>query len=98
MKEIGEVKHFLCLEIDKTNEGLFLCQNMYAKDLLEKFGMLECKYISTPAEVNARYCSAKGKYLDNTTMYRKLVGSLIYLTLTRSDISYAGGVIVVSHF
>ena len=92
MKELGELKHFLGLEVERTNDGIFLCQQKYAQDLLEKYGMLDCKPISTPIEVNARLCSAKGQDLENATMYRQLIGSLIHLTLTRPDIAYAVGV------
>ncbi|KAM1254549.1 hypothetical protein ACFX2G_029491 [Malus domestica] len=92
MKELGQLKHFLGLEVDRTQEGIFLCQQKYAKDLLKKFGMLECKLISTPMEPNAKMCAHEGKDLEDATMYRQLVGSLIYLTLTRPDISYAVGV------
>ncbi|GKU88341.1 hypothetical protein SLEP1_g2621 [Rubroshorea leprosula] len=65
----------------------------YASDLLKKFGMLECKPISTPMEMNARHCSYKGKDLTSATMYQQLVESLIYLTLSRSDMSFAVGVV-----
>ncbi|KAM1753554.1 hypothetical protein ACFX12_006125 [Malus domestica] len=92
IKELGQLKHFLGLEVDRTQEGIFLCQQKYAKDLLKRFGMLECKLISTPIEPNAKICAHEGKYLEDATMYRQLVGSLIYLTLTRPDISYAVGV------
>nr|CAN79780.1 hypothetical protein VITISV_041885 [Vitis vinifera] len=92
MKELGQLKHFLGLEVDRTHEGIFLCQQKYAKDLLKKFGMLECKSISTPMEPNAKMCEHEGKDLKDATMYRQLVGSLLYLTLTRPDISYAVGV------
>ena len=53
MKELGELKHFLGLEVEHTKEGLFLCQQRYAKILLQKFGMSDCKPLSTPLEVNA---------------------------------------------
>ncbi|KAM1256948.1 hypothetical protein EV1_030743 [Malus domestica] len=92
MKELGQLKHFLGLEIDRTQEGIFLCQQKYSKDLLKKFGMLECKPTLTPMEPNAKMCAHEGKDLEDATMYRQLVGSLIYLTLTRPDISYAVGV------
>ena len=82
MKELGELKHFLGLEVDRTKEGLFLCQQKYAKDLLYKFGILNCKPISTPMEVNANLYAHEGKDVEDGTMYRQLVGSLIYLTLT----------------
>ena len=82
MKELGELKHFLGLEVDYTKEGLFLCQQNYAKDLLQKLGMLDCKPISTPIEVNAKLYAHESKDLKDGTMYRQLVGNLIYLTLT----------------
>ena len=96
MKELGELKHFLGLEVERTNDGIFLCQQKYAQDLLDKYRMLDCKPISTPMEVNAKLCSTIGKELEDVIMYRQLVGSLIYLTLTRPDITYA--VSMISQF
>lgn len=93
MKELGELNHFLGLEVERAKDGLFLCQQKYAQDLLDKYGMLDCKPISTPMEVNIKLCATEGKDLDDSTMYRQLVGSLIYLTLTRPDITYAVGVV-----
>ena len=95
MKKLGQLKHFPGLEIDRTQAGIFLCQQKYSKDLLKRFGMLECKTTSTPMEPNAKMCVHEGKDLEDATMYRQLVGSLIYLTLTQPDISYAVG--VMSH-
>ncbi|CAM8881465.1 unnamed protein product [Rhodiola kirilowii] len=93
MKELGELKHFLGLEVETTKEGIFLCQEKYAKDLLTKYGMMESKPISTPLEANVKYCAEEGKELEDVKMYQQLVGSLIYLTLTRPDISFAVGVV-----
>ncbi|KAK3009190.1 hypothetical protein RJ639_013530 [Escallonia herrerae] len=92
MKELGQLNHFFGLEIDSSEERIFLHQQKYFKDLLKKFGMLNCKPISTPMEPNANKCAHEGKDLKEATMYRQLVGSLLYLTLTRPDISYAVGV------
>ncbi|KAJ4715914.1 Retrovirus-related Pol polyprotein from transposon TNT 1-94 [Melia azedarach] len=72
MKELGELKHFLGLEVERTDEGLFLCQQKYTKDLLKKFGMLECKPVLTPIEANSNLCAEEGKDLEDTTMYRRL--------------------------
>ncbi|XP_042387961.1 uncharacterized mitochondrial protein AtMg00810-like [Zingiber officinale] len=93
MKELGQLKYFLGLEIDRTQSGIFLCQQKYSEDLLKKFGMLKCKPISTPMEQNVRMCAHEGKSLEDATMYQQLIGSLVYLTLTRPDISYAISVI-----
>ena len=88
MKELEELKHFLGLEVERTKEGLFLGQQKYAKDLLQRYRMLDCKPISTPMDPNVRLQEDKGRDLEDVTMYRQLVGSLIYLTLPRPDISY----------
>ncbi|XP_019105476.2 uncharacterized mitochondrial protein AtMg00810-like [Beta vulgaris subsp. vulgaris] len=58
--------------------------------------MVDCKPMSTPMEVNGRLCSVEGRDLEDVNMYRQLVGSLIYLTLTKPDIAYA--VSVISRF
>ncbi len=93
MKELGQVEHFLGLEVDRTPEGIFLHQKKYSTDLLKKFGMSDCKPVSTPMEPNVKMCANEGRVLEDATMYRKLVGSLINLTLTRPDISYVVGVV-----
>jgi hypothetical protein len=59
MKELGQLKHFLGLEIDYTDEGLVLHHKQYSRDLLKKFGMVNCKPISTPMEANAKVCALK---------------------------------------
>jgi Reverse transcriptase (RNA-dependent DNA polymerase) len=81
MKELDELKHFLVLEVEKIQEGIFLCQHKYANDLLETYGTLECKPLTTSMELNAKLHTGEGKDLDDTKIYRQLVGSLIYLML-----------------
>ncbi|XP_020233074.1 uncharacterized protein LOC109813326 [Cajanus cajan] len=93
MKELGELKHFLGLEVERRKDGIFLCQQKYAQELLKRYGMLDCKPTSTPTEVNTKLCSVEGRDLKDATMYRQVVGSLIYLTLTRPDIAYVVGVV-----
>ena len=55
--------------------------------------MIDCKLMSTPMDPNVRLQEDEGKDLDDVTIYRQLVGSLIYLTLTRPDISYPVGLV-----
>lgn len=93
MKELGELKHFLGLEIEETKKGMFLGQQKYTRDLLKRFGMMDCKPISTPIDANVKVCAHEGKDLEDAIMFRQLVGSLIYLTMTRPDISFAVGVV-----
>jgi len=51
-KELGELKHFLGLEVEHTKKGIILGQQNYAKDLLQGYGQLYCKPISTPVDPN----------------------------------------------
>ena len=69
MKKLGELKYFLGLEVEKMKEGIFLCQQKYAKVLLETHGMTKYKPLSTPMEPNVRLRSGEGKDLEDTRMY-----------------------------
>ena len=79
--------------MERTKEGLFLGQQKYAKNHLQRYGMIDCKPMSTPMDPNMRLQEDEGKELEDVTMHRQLVGSLIYLTLTRPDISYPVGLV-----
>ena len=91
MKDLGELRYFLGIEIVRTKEGIWLSQRQYALDMLSKYGMADCKPISMPLDQNLKLRSDVGQVLEDVTMYRKIVGSLIYLTISRPDLSYAVG-------
>ena len=80
------MKHLLGLEVEHTKEELFLGQQKYAKDLLQRYAMINCKPMSTPMDPNMRLQEDEEKDLEDVTMYRQLVGSLTYLTLTWPNI------------
>ena len=65
-------------------------------DLIETAGLQHSTPVDTPVEANLQHSHDTGDLLPDATMYRRLVGSLIYLTITRPDISYA--VNLVSQF
>ena len=67
MKELGELKHFLELEVECTKKGLFLGQQKYAKDLLQRYGMIDCKSMSTPMDPNVRLQEDEEKDLEDVT-------------------------------
>ena len=96
MKSLGELRYFLGLEISSSSDGYSMSQAKYASDLLSRAGITDCKTASTHLEVNCRLTPLDGTPLSDPTLYRQLVGSLIYLTVTRPDISYA--VHLVSQF
>ena len=91
MKDLGELRYFLGIEIIRTEEGIWLSQRQYALDMLSKYGMADCKPISMPLDQNLKLQADEGQVLEDVTMYRKIVGSLIYLTISRPDLSYVVG-------
>ncbi|XP_051142787.1 uncharacterized mitochondrial protein AtMg00810-like [Andrographis paniculata] len=96
MKSLGPLRYFLGLEISDTSDGYYLSQAKYASDLLSIAGLTDSKTAPTPLDSDCRLTPMDGVPLDDPTLYRQLVGSLIYLTVTRPDIAYA--VHIVSQF
>ena len=77
------------LEITHSTDGLYITQAKYASKLLSRARVTDSKIVDTPVEFNANLTPSRGKPLSNPSLYRCLVGSLVYLTVTRPDISYA---------
>jgi len=86
----------LGLEVHSRDHGLFLNQHKYIQDLIELAGLKDATVVDTPMEVNVKYRRDEGELLLDPFLYRQLVGSLIYLTITRPDISYV--VHIISKF
>jgi hypothetical protein len=96
MTDLGELHYFLGIEVWQKEDGILMSQGKYTLDILKKFRMTSCKLETTPLEVGLKlYGHDESKSVD-ITLYRQLVGSLIYLTTTRPDISFA--VSIVSRF
>lgn len=96
MKDLGELKYFLGLELARGSSGLFVCQRKYTLDILTECGMLSCKPLSFPLEPNHKLALDSSAPCSDPTQYRRLVGRLIYLTITRPEITYS--VHVLSQF
>ncbi|XP_052114160.1 uncharacterized mitochondrial protein AtMg00810-like [Arachis duranensis] len=88
MKDLGSLNYFLSLEVISTDDSIYLSQAKYASDLLARAGITDSRTESTPLEANVRFTPMDGTILDNPTLYRQLVGGLVYLTVTQPDIAY----------
>jgi hypothetical protein len=89
MKDISLMHFYLGLEIWQKGGEVFLGQGKYAVKILQKFGMMDCKSMDTPMTIDIR----KVRDLDfdpvDLSLYRQLIGSLMYLVNTRPYIFFA---------
>ena len=92
MSMIGELTHFLGLQIRQQDSGIFLSQSKYAKNLMEKFGLEFANFVRTTMSPNVKLTvDLLGKSV-NPSLYRSIIDSLLYLIASRPDISYSVGV------
>ncbi|KAK3032290.1 hypothetical protein RJ639_036247 [Escallonia herrerae] len=96
LKDLGPLKYFLGIEAARGPRGLFLSQHKYALDVLSESGLSVSKPAAFPMEQNHGLALAGGPLLSDPGPYRRLIGRLVYLTITRPDICYA--VHVLSQF
>ncbi|KAJ0534888.1 putative RNA-directed DNA polymerase [Helianthus annuus] len=92
IKDLGLLKYFLGIEVLYADKSVCLSQRKYCLELLNEFGYLGCKPVGTPIELShvvTNKIENSKVVLENITGFQKLVGKLIYLSLTRPDISYA---------
>lgn len=99
MKDLGELRHYLGIDLARSSKGIHICQRKYVLELLSKVGLSAAKPTKTPMEVNRKLTSSeydkqfKINQLDNllndVTSYKWLIRKLFYLTFTCPDISYA---------
>ncbi|KAL3342517.1 hypothetical protein AABB24_026514 [Solanum stoloniferum] len=101
MKDLGEIKFFLEIEFARSEEGYLISQHNYALELISKMGLSGAKPLYTPLDPNVKLTSIEfdshvqgseitvtDRPLEDIEKYQRLVGRLLYLTMTRVDISF----------
>jgi hypothetical protein len=89
MKDLGLMHYYLGLEVWKKRGEVFLGQGKYAIKILHKFGMMDCKSMDTPMNADIRKVKVPDSDTVDPSLYRQLIGSLMYLVNTRPDICFA---------
>lgn len=98
IKDLGELKYFLGIEFARSKEGILLHQRKYSLALISDVGLAGEKPAGAPVEVNQKLTTSEFDHqfgLTNDTLladpgaYQRLIGRLLYLTITRPDISFA---------
>ncbi|KAK2965409.1 hypothetical protein RJ640_001486 [Escallonia rubra] len=96
MTDIGLISFYLGIEVKQRDDGIFISQEGYAKEILKKFKMDDANPVSTPVECGVKLSKKYVGEKVDPTFFKSLVGSLRYLTCTRPDILF--GVGLISHY
>ena len=89
---VGELTCFLGLQVKQTDSGIYINQAKYARNLVKRFGFEKAAHARTPMAANAKLTNDPlGESVD-VTLYRSMIGCLLYLTASRPDIAFSVGV------
>ncbi|XP_015163075.1 uncharacterized mitochondrial protein AtMg00810-like [Solanum tuberosum] len=88
MMDIGMMHYFLGIEVVQSADGIFITQKKYSQEILGRFQMKSCNSASSPTKFGSKLTKEpRGRRVDNT-LYKQIVGSLMYLTTIRPDIMH----------
>ena len=93
MKNLCILKYFLEIEVSPSHKEIFLCKKIYTLDLLQETSMLAYQLVDTLVEESLKLYVESNQILTNKGRYQRLVGRLMYLAHTRSDLAYALSII-----
>ncbi|CAM8957414.1 unnamed protein product [Rhodiola kirilowii] len=92
MSMVGDMNYFLGLQVIQKDVDIFISQNKYAKNLIKKFDLEKASHKQTPAATHLKITKDDARTKVDQTLYRSMIGSLLYLIASRPDIVYAVGV------
>ncbi|CAL1407672.1 unnamed protein product [Linum trigynum] len=89
IKDFGDLKYFLGIEVARSPRGMVLNQRKYVLDILAESGLTAARPSPTPIEQSHHLGRASSTLAADLASFCRLVGRLLYLTVTRPDITYA---------
>ncbi|XP_050258879.1 uncharacterized mitochondrial protein AtMg00810-like [Quercus robur] len=96
MSMVGELNYFLGLQVKQQKDGIFISQEKYAKNLIKRFSLESKKHASTSMSSSVKLGFDLASVEVDLTLYRSMIGSLLYLTMSRPNIAFS--VEVCAHF
>ena len=89
IKDLGNLKYFLGIEVAYSKQGIAISQCKYTLDILKDASMIGSRPNKISMEQNQRLTPLEGELLNEPSLYRRFVGHLLYLTITRPDIAFS---------
>ena len=89
MSMVGELTYFLGLQIRKMNIGIYINQAKYARNIVKRFGLEKATHARKPMATNAKLGNDPLGQSVDITLYRSVIGCLLYLTASRPDIAFS---------
>ena len=89
MSDLGPLSYFSGIEVTKSAKGYYISQSKYTQDFIARSGLTDNRTVATPMELHLQLRPDDGIPLEDPSRYRHLVGSLVYLTVTRPDLAHA---------
>jgi hypothetical protein len=80
MSLLGELSFFLGLQMHQRNEGFFISQTKYIREMLKRFGMKYCKPVITPMQTSCKLSKDDDSKSTDQRQYRSMIGILLYVT------------------
>ncbi|KAK6144980.1 hypothetical protein DH2020_021800 [Rehmannia glutinosa] len=88
MTDLGKMRYFLGLEVLQKPNGIFINQKKYASEVLQRFGMEKSNFVHNPIVPGCKLVKDEGGVKVDTTYYKQIVGSPMYITATRPDLMF----------
>jgi hypothetical protein len=86
MSLLGELSFFLGLQIHQRNQGIFISQTKYIREMLKRFGMEDCKLVITPMQTSCKLRKYDDSKSTDQRQYGSMIGNLLYVTTFRPDV------------
>jgi hypothetical protein len=86
MSLLGELSFFLGLQIHQSNQGIFISQTKYIREMLKRFRMEDCKPVTTPMQTSCKLSKDDDSKSIDQRQYKSMIGSLLYVTTSRPDV------------
>jgi hypothetical protein len=91
MSLLGELSFFLGLQIRQSNQGIFISQTKYIREMIKRFGIEDCKPVITPMQTSCKLSKDDDSKSTDQRQYRSMIGNLLYVTSSRPDVMQAVG-------